>query len=143
MKVILLFCCLILSFIASAQSDEEAIKNVLVRESATWRSGDVVGHAACWAIKPYSKIIISTAAGKVYDVPPMNIVNPAPGSMGNGGSSSNRDYTFGITGNSAWVTHKEESITKDGKISHSTEIRMLEKIDGQWKLVGQSIHMVD
>jgi hypothetical protein len=29
----------------------------------------------------------------------------------------------------------------DGKKSYSYEIRILEKIDGQWKLVGQSIHL--
>jgi hypothetical protein len=46
-----------------------------------------------------------------------------------------------INGNSAWVSHDEESTTAEGKKTFSYEIRMLEKIKGEWKLVGQSIHI--
>ena len=35
----------------------------------------------------------------------------------------------------------EESTAKDGTKSYSYEIRLLEKINTEWKLVGQSIHM--
>jgi len=58
------------------------------------------------------------------------------------GSAVNSQYKISIKGKSAWVSHHEESTDKDGKKSYSYEIRMLEKINGQWKLVGQSIHML-
>lgn len=127
---------------APAQThDSTAIKALLEKESATWRSGDVKAHAGCWQIQPYSRILISTADGHCYDVLPELMLNPAPGMMGKGGTSVNSNYTFPIHGNSAWVSHDELSTAADGTKSYSHEIRMLEKINGQWKLTGQSIHM--
>jgi hypothetical protein len=38
------------------------------------------------------------------------------------------------------VSHDEVSTSKDGQKQYSHEIRMLEKVAGEWKLVGQSIH---
>ena len=32
-------------------NDEENIKKVLEKESATWRSGDIKAHASCWEKK--------------------------------------------------------------------------------------------
>lgn len=118
-----------------------AIKKLLEKESATWRSGDVTAHSACWKIEPYSRILVSTTDGNTYDVPPDQMIHPLPNSIGKGGSSINTNYKMSIHGNDAWVSHNEESTTKDGKKSYSYEIRILEKTDGQWKLVGQSIHL--
>ena len=62
--------------------------------------------------------------------------------FGNGGTSKNSNYQFSIIGDNAWVSHDEVSYTKEGKETKSIEFRMLEKIDGLWKLVGQSIHVL-
>ena len=126
---------------SSNKDDATKIKTVLEKESATWRSGDSVAHASCWKIRPYSRILVSTADGKVYDVPPEMMIHPAPGTMGKGGTSVNSNYNISIHGIGAWVSHDEESTAADGQKSYSYEIRMLEKVDGQWKLVGQSIHL--
>ncbi len=143
MKKIILLSLLSASItIAHSQTTEEAaIKEVLEKESATWRSGDVKGHADCWHIQPYSRILVSTGDGKALDIPPASVVNPPAGSMGNGGTSSNSNYTFSVHGGNAWVSHNEESINKEGKKTYSYELRILEKINGEWKLVGQSIHI--
>lgn len=117
-----------------------AIRRVLERESATWRAGDVPGHAACWHLQPYSRILISTPEGQVLDVPPARIVAPSP-AMGQGGHAVNTHYKMSIHGGTAWVSHDETSTAKDGHQTFSHEIRLLEKIDNQWKLVGQSIHL--
>jgi hypothetical protein len=121
--------------------DSAAIIKVLEKESTTWRSGDSVAHAACWKIRPYSTILVSTVDGKFYDVPPEMMVHPAKGSMGKGGTSENSNYKISIHGIGAWVSHDEVSTSADGTKSYSKEIRMLEKVDGEWKLVGQSIHL--
>lgn len=115
------------------------IQQLLEKESATWRAGDFDGHAACWHIQPYSRILISTPDGQILDVPPQLMKDPNA-EMGEGGSSSNSNYKMSIQGNYAWVNHDEISIDPDGKSTYSHEFRMLEKIDGQWKLVAQSIH---
>lgn len=124
----------------SAQTaDSVTIIKVLEKESSTWRAADFAGHASCWYIQPYSQILISTADGSFINVPPAAMVSPST-KMGNGGSSYNTNYKLSIHGNTAWVTHHEVSLAPDGKKSFSVEIRLLEKIKGNWKLVGQSIH---
>ncbi len=120
-------------------SAEDAIKKVLEKESASWRSGDVKAHAACWFLQPYSRILVSTGDGKVFDVPVSSMINPSPNSMGKGGTSSNSNYKISVSGKNAWVSHDEESISPDGFKTYSSEFRILEKIKGEWKLVGQSI----
>jgi hypothetical protein len=122
-------------------NDSTAIKQLLAKESATWRAGDVKGHAECWQIRPYSKILVSIGNGMFVNVPPDAIINPSPNNMGNGGTSSNSNFQFSIHENNAWVCHDEESTDKNGNKTYSTEIRLLEKVNGQWKLVGQSIHI--
>ncbi|WP_264563474.1 endo-arabinase [Flavobacterium sp. N3904] len=119
-------------------NDEEAIKSLLEKESSTWRLGDSEAHAACWHIQPYSKILISTADGKTFEVPPAAIIKPIVNASG--GTSINSNYKMSIHDDNAWVSHDEVSIAKDGKKTFSHEIRLLEKINGDWKLVGQSIH---
>lgn len=142
-KYLLFFCfaCLIQSASAQFEKDSVAIINLLQKESTTWRSGDAEAHASCWHIQPYSRILISLADGKVLDVPPSFMLNPPAGSMGGGGSFSFSNFKMSIHANNAWVSHNEESTSKEGVKTYSYEIRMLEKINGQWKLVGQSIHI--
>ncbi|MFV7237012.1 endo-arabinase [Flavobacterium sp. ZB4R12] len=121
--------------------ESESIKRLLEKESATWRAADSKGHTECWYIQPYSRILVSTAEGVTIDVPPTAMINTNPSAMGNGGFSVNTNYKMSIHENNAWVSHDEESTAKDGKKTFSYEIRLLEKIEGQWKLVGQSIHI--
>ncbi|WP_405411256.1 endo-arabinase [Maribacter sp. Asnod1-A12] len=139
MKKILLLIFLTYSF-GYAQSDNEAIISLLEKESFTWRSGDIKAHASCWKIQSYSRIFISTPDGNSIDVPPMMMINPPKNMVGKGGTSKNSNYKMNVNGNHAWVSHDEESTTAEGITSYTYEIRILEKIDGDWKLVGQSIH---
>nr|WP_315207961.1 endo-arabinase [uncultured Flavobacterium sp.] len=137
------FLILIINMVSYSQNSDEAavIKKLLEKESATWRAADSKGHSECWHIQPYSRILISTPEGVTLDIPPTAMINTNPNAMGNGGFSVNTNYKMSINGNSAWVSHDEESTAKDGKKTFSYEIRLLEKIEGQWKLVGQSIHI--
>lgn len=122
--------------------DSTAIVRVLEKESATWRSGDSTAHAACWQTEPYSNIIIMTADGKTFAVPVDKIIHPAPGTAGQGGTSKNSNYHMSINGNTALVTHNETSTSANGSVNHTYEVRMLEKINGQWKLTGQIIQVL-
>ncbi|QKJ64563.1 endo-arabinase [Flavobacterium sp. M31R6] len=129
---------LILLSCNSKTDDAQAIKSLLEKESSSWRLGDSKTHAACWHIQPYSKILISTVDGKTLDIPAENIIKPIANASG--GTSINTNYKMSIHDDNAWVSHDEVSIAKDGKKTFSHEIRLLEKINGDWKLVGQSIH---
>ena len=144
MKQKLTLCLLIAISLAgySQKTDEaESIKKLLEKESATWRAQDSKGHTECWHIQPYSRILVSTLEGKTYDVPPAAMIDTKPEAMGNGGFAVQTNYKISINGDTAWVSHDEESTSKEGKKTLSYEIRMLEKIKNQWKLVGQSIHI--
>jgi hypothetical protein len=122
-------------------NDSDLIQLLLEKESATWRAGDFNGHSDCWHIQPYSRILVSNAiTGATYDVPPTQMKDPGA-KMGDGGTSVNSNYKMSIQGENAWVSHEEVSTSKDGANTYSHEIRILEKVDGHWKLVGQSIHI--
>ena len=123
-------------------NDSTAIVRVLEKESATWRSGDTTAHAACWQAEPYSNMIIMTADGKTFAVPVEKIIHPAPGTAGQGGTSKNSNYHMSIHGTTALVTHNETSTSANGSLNHTYEVRMLEKINGQWKLTGQIIQVL-
>lgn len=139
LKLVLFFIpSLLLLSCNSKVNESQAIKNLLEKESSSWRSGDSKAHAACWHIQPYSKILISTVNGKTFEVPPAAIIKPIVNASG--GSSMNSNYKMSIHDDNAWVSHDEVSIAKDGKKTFSHEIRLLEKVNGDWKLVGQSIH---
>ena len=142
-KILFAFTIFLSSFCGGAQKakDSIAIKKLLEKEADTWRSGDVKAHADCWSVQPYSRILVSTADGNCYDVPPENVISPPAGTMGKGGHAVLGNYTFSIQKKYAWVSHDEVSVAADGNKTYSHEIRLLEKIKGQWKLVGQSIHI--
>ena len=123
-------------------NDSTSIVRLLEKESATWRSGDTTAHASCWQIEPYSSIIVMTTDGKIFPVPVDKIVHPSPGMTGQGGTSKNSNYNMSIHGNTALVTHNETSISANASVSHTFEVRMLEKINGQWKLTGQIIQVL-
>jgi TolB protein len=126
--------------VAQMPNDSIAIVRLLEKEGATWRSGDIKAHADCWLIRPYSRILASGADGRSFDIPPSVITNPPVSMVGNGGFAILSNVKMSIQQNSAWVNHDEISVTKDGKETFTREIRLLEKVDNQWKLVGQSTH---
>ena len=136
---LLLSVCIATTSYSQSNKEEVAIKVLLEKESATWRAKDVVAHASCWHMQPYSRILVATGSGKVIDVPPTAIINSKAENMGDGGVAVNSNYTFSIHANNAWVSHEELSTSANGKQTKTYEIRLLEKIHGQWKLVGQSI----
>lgn len=120
--------------------DSLAIIKLLEKEGATWRMGDAKGHSECWAVKPNGRVLISTTEGKSLDFSSDRIANAPASMMTGGGFSIHSNYKMSIGNTSAWVIHDEVSIGKDGKETLSHEVRMLEKMKGQWKLVGQSNH---
>lgn len=138
-----LFLFFLISHILQAQTtnDTTAIKQLLERESSTWRSGDVKAHAACWQIQPYGVIMVSTVDGKSFVSSPAMMINPPANMMGKGGSAENSNYKFSVHGNDAWVSHDEVSTAADGSKSYSHELKILEKTNGEWKIVAMSIHM--
>ena len=136
----LFICCCTFGYCQQTE-EETAIEKLLEKEASTWRAKDVEGHKECWHIQPYSRILVSFPNGKTTDVPPSSKQTIKPENMGNGGFAQLFNYKMNVSNQSAWVSHDEISTDKEGKRTWSYEIRLLEKIKGQWKLVGQSLHI--
>jgi TolB protein len=135
-----LFAVLLSSIYGRSQNDSISIVRLLEKEAATWRAGDIKAHADCWQVRPYSRILVSTGDGRALDIAPSVMLNPPPSLAGNGGHAVLSNFAMSIKGDNAWVSHDEVAISKDGKEAYTREIRLLEKVNNQWKLVGQSGH---
>jgi hypothetical protein len=123
-------------------NDSTAIIRLLEKESATWRSGDSAAHANCWKIEPFSTVIVITADGKTFSIRADKLAHAGKENMGKGGTSENSNYIMSIHGNNALVAHNETSTAPSGAVSHTFEVRMLEKINDEWKLTGQIIQVL-
>ncbi len=121
-----------------AVNDTTLIKQLLSKEGIAWRTADVGAFKSCWEQRPYNTVLVSTTNGRVLDLNPNFILNASAASMGGGGFSVHTNFVFSIYDNSAWVKHDEVSISKTGERAFTKEIRFLEKVNGQWKLVGQT-----
>ncbi len=125
---------------AQTASDTLEILDLLEKESRTWRSGDVAEHASCWQERFYNKVWINRGGGVLLDIPAEVIINPSSEMTGQGGQAYLSNFQFNIYGDQAWVNHDEVSVGVDGKETYTHEMRLLEKVEGEWKLVGQSLY---
>ena len=125
---------------AQIASDTLEILDLLEKESRTWRSGDIAEHASCWQERSYNKVWINRGGGELLDIPAEVIIHPSKEMTGQGGQAYLSNFQFNIYGDQAWVNHDEVSVRVDGKETYSHEIRLLEKVNGKWKLVGQSLY---
>ena len=121
-------------------SDSIAIVQLLEKEVISWRMGDIEAHSECWQVRPYNRIWVTPENGNTIDVPPSVITNPSSGVFGNGGLAVLSNFKINIFKGNAWVNHDEVSIGIDGEESHSHELRFLEKVGTEWKLIGQSMY---
>lgn len=125
---------------AQNQKDSLAIIELLQNEGAAWRSGDRDAFLSCWTSRPYGQILVSRQDGTSQVMPAAFMQNVPESAMGQGGFAFHSNHQMHIDTNSAWVSHDEVSVSKTGQENHSRELRLLEKEQGQWKLVGQSLH---
>ncbi|MFZ9302578.1 MAG: TolB family protein [Sediminibacterium sp.] len=145
MKKITLFFILIISsnLLLAQGSDSLNIYKVIEKEGLSWRNGDLQGFKSSWLVRPYGGIYISTTDGKFLEVDVARMANVKQEMIGSGGLSIHTNHQFKISGNTAWVSHDQVAIDKYGKASKSKEVRFLEKDNKQWKLIGQSVHMIN
>lgn len=140
MKKILVGLFVLCSLLVRAQSaDETAIQKVCETETRAWLSSDATSFNNCWQVRPYTRILVTTEDGQTFAIGADQMKAATASAMGGGGSFVNSNYLFHVEGNSAWVTYDE--VKTDAKGPHpSHEMRLLEKVNGQWKIVGMSVH---
>jgi hypothetical protein len=129
--------------IAFAQSaDEAAIKKVIEAETAAFQAGALELWKSFWQIQPYTRALSTGADGTHFDITQEMLKNPPPGVLGRGSSCANTNYLTHISTNSdmAWSSFDQVETRKDGTKAYAHQMRILEKINGAWKLVGSSVH---
>lgn len=140
-KFIALFILFSSLFNLYAQSaDETAIQQVIENETRTWLVADIQGHAACWKVQPYSFVIVGLGDGTCISLNTDQIRTPDPKVMGGGGTFENSRYNIHVNGNTAWANYEEVKTSPKGEKTYSKEVRLLEKIDGFWKIVAMTVH---
>ncbi len=142
MKYILTLSLLLAYAVGHSQTNNDSIAIVKLLEKAatTFRAGDAKAYAGCWKIQPYSIILVSTVDGKAMSIPAEAMVQHSP-YMGQGGFATTSNYRMSIHNESGWTSFDEVSTAKDGTKSYSYEMWMVEKINGDWKLVAASLHL--
>lgn len=140
MRKILVGLLLLCSLLVHAQSaDEMAIQKVCETETRAWLAADATTFNNCWQVRPYTRILVTTEEGQTMAISADQMKAVTASAMGGSGTFVNSNYLFHIEGNSAWVTYDE--VKTDAKGAHpSHEMRLLEKANGQWKIVGMSVH---
>lgn len=131
---------------AQAQSaDEAAIKAVIERETQAYHNADAAAMIDCWANVPQSLQhgAYLTAEGK-YEIfrntnektdLPEKVKKGAADAKPDGITFQNTDYVFRITGNAAFVQYEQTETDPKGTKTYAHEVRYLEKIGGQWKII--------
>lgn len=135
-----LLCCSALPLF-SQTSDEAAIKKVCEAETRTWLDGDKAGHAACWQVQPYSSVMVSLPDGTFISATGNEISATEDQAMGGGGTFTNSNYVIRINGNTAWATFDQVGADSKGNKMTAKELRILEKVNGAWKIVVMDAHL--
>lgn len=138
-KSILLLALLLMSAGAFAQSkaDDEAIKKVCATETANFDKRDLAAIVAGYADVPYaSRYWANNAyngAASIREAYTKYVASaPQAGTM----TRERSNWQLKPLGNAHyWATYDQVSTGPDGKASYSKEVRLLEKIGGQWKMV--------
>jgi hypothetical protein len=142
MKTLLLtLSCLLASLpmLHAQTADETAIKQVIEAETRAWQARDVAAFKSCWHIQPYFAVFTSGPDYHASITPEMFNSLTSEG-MGNGSVCTNSNYRISVKGNAAWSAHDQVDTSPQGEKRYSHEIRILEKINGAWKIVGSSVH---
>lgn len=137
----LLFLSALLNAMHAQSADETAIKKVCEAETRTWLDGDKAGHAACWHVQPSSLVMVSLPDGTFITASGSDISATEDQGMGGGGSFTNSNYVIRISGNTAWATFDQTGADTKGNRMTAKELRILEKVNGEWKIVVMDAHL--
>ncbi len=120
-------------------SDEDQIKSVIIKETETYSAGDADGWRSCFTQSPKTAYVYRWPDGETGQIVGFEQLNAMMTESMNAEQVSNyktlgrSDWNIKIKGDMAWVTYKEKA-SIDGKEYSIEEIRVLEKINGAWKL---------
>ncbi|GAB2602901.1 hypothetical protein [Spirosoma areae] len=142
MKTSLLVTTLLLGIVIRglAQADNEAIKRVLRSETEGFFKRDKAEWSNAWAHTPYINFAANLYGGDFRLIKGWNELEKAFASQFKSSKVSdkvtvqNANYTIHQNGNMAFVTYDQTLLDSHGKTT-SKETRVVEKLNGQWKII--------
>ena len=130
---------------ASVADDEMAIRQTCENETKYFHEADTKNWGSQWSDKGYAeynsqylKELIKTPFAKGEMLVGLKN-NVAKTLKPDGLVSKTADFEARINGNMAWVTYTQEDFKGETSTAKSRQLRILEKINGSWKIVGLSI----
>ncbi|GAA4460608.1 hypothetical protein GCM10023189_35950 [Nibrella saemangeumensis] len=122
------------------QSDQDAIKKVLYNETEGFFTRDKAKWANAWVHKPYVYFAANLYGGdfllvKGWDNLEKQFANQFKSKkLTDKVTIQNANYTIHQNGNMAFVSYDQTLLDSQGKTT-SKESRVLEKINGEWKII--------
>jgi hypothetical protein len=142
MKTSLVVIALVLGTVMNglAQADNEAMKRVLRSETEGFFKRDKAEWANAWAHTPYVNFAANLYGGDFRLIKGWSELEKQFASQFKSSKVSdkvtvqNDNYTIHQNGNMAFVTYDQTLLDSHGKTT-SKESRVLEKLNGQWKII--------
>lgn len=126
--------------ISLAQSDHEAIKKVLRSETEGFFKHDKTEWANAWAHTPYINFAANLYGGEFMLIKGWTNLEKQftsqfkSSKVADKVSVKNDNYTIHQNGNMAFVAYDQTLVDSHGRTT-SNESRVVEKINGQWKII--------
>jgi ketosteroid isomerase-like protein len=126
--------------------EEAAIKSVIEKETTTWNARDTEGFVSCWANVPYAVQLVAhgvaqSNSGVAFSTNEKKnlpeLVKGMFAGMGkpDGSTFKSDNYVIRVNGNSAFVHYDQTNTATDNKTNTYHEVRYLEKVNSDWKIV--------
>ena len=130
---------------ASVADDEMAIRQTCENETKYFHEADVKNWDNLWSQKGYVEyqsqylkelLKMPFAKGEMFVGMKNNVAKTI---KPDGLMSKVTDFEARINGNMAWATYTQEDFKGENSTAKSRQLRILEKANGSWKIVGLSI----
>ncbi|GAA4419651.1 hypothetical protein GCM10023187_54170 [Nibrella viscosa] len=136
--VVALWCCFTVP--SQGQSDQDAIKKVLLNETQGFFTRDKAKWANAWAHTPYIYFAANLYGGDFMLIKGWSNLEKQFANQFKSKklldkvSIQNANYTIHLNGNMAFVSYDQTLFDSQGKTT-SKESRVLEKLNGEWKII--------
>lgn len=130
---------------AAAQSaDETAIRTVIENESKAFHTNtDRTAFLGYWSVTPDTRLVYSGPADAHSTIPGDAMKSAAASGQlppADNAVSEMTNFVIKASGTVGWAAFDQKTTTPDGKSEYMREIRCMEKVRGEWKIVSSSVH---
>lgn len=131
------------TFLAKAQTDEAAIKDVIKQETEAFFNRDAKGMISAWHVIPQTtmyvflpdrlhyrsadQLTVENMQKAWWQSPPINATAERSG------------WNIHVNGTSAYVTYEQGDLEEGQETNYSHQTRYMEKIAGAWKIVSSNV----